>query len=261
MLGTRRGRGFTLIELLVVVAIIAVLIAILLPSLGKARELAKRTTCASNLSSNGKQLSMYAAQWNDKLPTTNVYGSWIWDLDKEIIRLMWGLPKTTPDMLADVNYIKTPNFLQRRSTLYCPSNRGQNADKAWNFETSSFAVTGYGWLMPRGGVSITIGSVKSMPQPRTPPIVLHDRMSTAINPAASELMFDAVISDTGATTYTAIQGSTTLDKHTTSHVQGSKPAGGNILFCDGHVAWITWSDMNNWYITTGSSPRFYLPSK
>jgi prepilin-type N-terminal cleavage/methylation domain-containing protein len=47
----KRFRGFTLIELLVVVAIISVLIAILLPSLGRVKETARRTVCASNLRS------------------------------------------------------------------------------------------------------------------------------------------------------------------------------------------------------------------
>ena len=42
-------RGFTLIEALVVVAIIAVLVAILVPSLNEARELAQRTVCKTNL--------------------------------------------------------------------------------------------------------------------------------------------------------------------------------------------------------------------
>ncbi len=56
----KRRHGFTLIELLVVVAIIALLIAILLPALGRARELAKRSVCAANLSGMGKAMYIYS---------------------------------------------------------------------------------------------------------------------------------------------------------------------------------------------------------
>jgi len=64
-----KRRGFTLIELLVVVAIIALLIAILLPSLGRAREQANRTTCQANVGGNAKAMAVYAADNNDQYPT------------------------------------------------------------------------------------------------------------------------------------------------------------------------------------------------
>jgi len=65
-----KRRGFTLIELLVVVAIIALLIAILLPSLGKARELSNRSVCAANLRGTTQSMNVYAADNSDAYPIT-----------------------------------------------------------------------------------------------------------------------------------------------------------------------------------------------
>ncbi len=64
----RQRKGFTLIELLVVIAIIALLVSILLPSLNRARELAKRTMCAANLHGVGQAFAMYQAGNKDKFP-------------------------------------------------------------------------------------------------------------------------------------------------------------------------------------------------
>jgi len=65
--------AFTLIELLVVVAIIALLAAILLPALGKAREMAKASACLSNLHNIGLGIQMYTADHRSYLPTAYTY--------------------------------------------------------------------------------------------------------------------------------------------------------------------------------------------
>ncbi len=61
-----RRKGFTLIELLVVIAIIALLMSILIPTLGKARKMTKAAMCMSNLKQWGTFFSMYTDDFNGK---------------------------------------------------------------------------------------------------------------------------------------------------------------------------------------------------
>ncbi|MGD0551136.1 MAG: prepilin-type N-terminal cleavage/methylation domain-containing protein [Sedimentisphaerales bacterium] len=70
------GDGFTLVELLVVISIIALLMAILLPALGKARELGKRAVCMNQLKQLVIAWNMYCDSNNEKVPIGDVYYSW-----------------------------------------------------------------------------------------------------------------------------------------------------------------------------------------
>ena len=70
-----RHKGFTLIELLVVIAIIAILAALLVPSLRKALEMGRRTVCKSNLRQIGVSIVGYATDHDGWMPPGGKHGS------------------------------------------------------------------------------------------------------------------------------------------------------------------------------------------
>jgi len=112
----KRRKGFTLVELLVVIAIIALLVSILMPALGRARELAKRVQCASQLRGIGTAMAMYHNDYNEMYPKP-------WNENPNGLGFGAGSQYNgkgdyaTMPYYADQSLLKSPSFLQNKQNV------------------------------------------------------------------------------------------------------------------------------------------------
>jgi len=204
-----RGRrfhsaAFTLVELLVVIGVIAILIGILLPTIARARESARRASCLSNLRQVGMAMRFYAHDNRDQVPlgyrtNTKQFNSMVYsNTAKKFVLFGW---------LYNAGYMKTP------AAFFCPSENDPRsmlatADNPWPPGDPAFQVyAGYG----------------CRPEVKIPDDPASFLLTGVSLPRLNRFKSKAVFADLTAT----------VQRVDTRHVRGI-----NVLFGDGSAKWI-----------------------
>ena len=142
----KRHSAFTLIELLVVIAIIAILSSMIFPSFARAREMARRSSCASNLRQLGLGFQQYTQDYDERLPNASGGGTggagkdggWVWFAT-------WPYDAATQQI--DPVRGSLYSYVKNSQVYVCPSDT-QGQKQGESYEMNGCATTGNAPVMP-----------------------------------------------------------------------------------------------------------------